>query len=168
MARRKIAVIGNSGSGRSSSVKMLGGDLAIAEMDVHFDTRVSPPYEQVLKWILKRTEGQDVVDMSAHIQMLRDMTDAKRNALHADRFSQILFVYLYNSDPEKRRQFLEQPNARGHRRRPENIELTLTYHDAVYEACKDLADVTINTTHIGIKEVATLIDGLRHAVIEPS
>src|SRR5258708_28897772 len=103
MTRRKIAIIGTSGAGKSTCVKLLGGDLSVAEMDRHFDTGVSPPYEEVLRWMLERTDGQDVLDMSAHFQMLVDMAAAKRDRRHANRFDQVLFVYLYNLDPEKRR-----------------------------------------------------------------
>ncbi len=130
-------------------------------MDRHFDTGVSPPYEDVLAWMLERTDGQDVLDMSAHFQMLSDMAAAKRGRVHADYFDQILFVYLYNSDPEKRKRFLEQPNARGALRQPQNIECSLKFHQQMFDVCSDLADVTINTAHMEVDELVGLIEGLR-------
>jgi hypothetical protein len=165
MARRKIALIGNSGSGRSSCVRLVGGDLSVAEMDRHFDTRVSPPYEQALAWMLDRTPGQDVLDTSTHLKMLGDMADAKRRGRHAELFEQVLFVYLINADPDKRKQFLERPNARGSMRSPDQVQLSLRFHAAVDGCCRDLADVTVNTSRMSMEEVAALVAGVRDAVL---
>ena len=53
MTRRKIALLGNSGAGKSTCVERLGGTLAVADMDLdpHYPIGVCPPYEPVLAWI---------------------------------------------------------------------------------------------------------------------
>lgn len=128
-------------------------------MDVHFDTKVCPPYKKVLTWLLDDTGDEEVVAVSTHMAMLEEMRDAKRENRDRHLLDQILFVYLYNPYPARHREFLELPNAWQRKRERWHIEAVLGNHERVYGACRDLADVTINTADL-VKLIAALRDAM--------
>jgi hypothetical protein len=164
MARQKIAVIGNSGSGKSAIVRRLGGDLDSADMDKHFSCTEVPPYEKVLSWMLERTGGQVVLAVSVHMEMLELMTQAKRAGRNADCFDHILFVYLHQPDVEKHRTILNMRDAWGKPRGPKHIEGVVGNRLRVHNACKDIADVTLNAATMLIEELVGVIAGLRESI----
>jgi hypothetical protein len=165
MARRKIALIGNSGAGKTDIVKRLGGNLQLADMDNGL-SRASPPAgEEVLDWVLDGTGEEPVLAIAVHMQTLEELRDAKKSGRCLDRLGQVLFVYLYNPDPGKHRMFLERPKACGGQRDEQHIKGVLGNQPRVHAACKELADVTLNTATLSIEEAAWLIGGLRDAVV---
>lgn len=165
MTRRKIALVGNSGAGKSSVLLGLGRSLEAADMDVHFDTKVCPPYKEVLTWMLDRTGGEDIIAVSTHMTMLEEMRDAKRENRDRNLLDQILFIYLYNPYPARHKEFLEMPNAWQAKREKWHIDAVLVNHERIYLACRDLADVTINTPDLGLERVVTLVAALQDAVL---
>jgi hypothetical protein len=74
-------------------------------------------------------------------------------------------VYLLNPDPDKRTQVLEEPNATGSMRSADQVQVSLRFHAEVDGCCRDLADVTVNTSRMSMEEVAALVAGLRDAVL---
>lgn len=165
MTHQKIALIGNSGAGKSSVLRGLNRSLETADMDVHFDTEVCPPYKDVVAWMLDRTDNQDVLAISTHMAMLEEMSKAKQENRDRDLLDQILFVYLYNPYPTRHREFLEMPNAWNKEREQWHIEAVLGNHQRVYQACRNLADVTINTPDLGLQRVIALVGALRDIMI---
>lgn len=134
-------------------------------MDVHFDTTVCSSSKEFLDWILNRTGGQDVLAVSTHMVMLEELRDAKRENRDRDLLNQILFAHLDNPDPNKHREFLEQPDAWQKEREKWHIEAVLDNYARVYQSCKDLADVTINTPDLGLEGMVKLIAALRDAML---
>lgn len=148
-------------------MKKLGGDLAVADMDMdkHFSITHSPPFEDVLGWMLEQTPGQEVLAVSAHREMLLDMTAAKRRGELPDQFARLLFVYLRTPDPVKHHERLMLPNAHGQARPDWHVEGVLAGQEAMHAACKDLADVTLNTASMTEEEVVRVIHALKSALV---
>jgi hypothetical protein len=165
MTWRKIALIGNSGAGKSEIVKRLGGNLQLADMDNGLPRARPPSGEEVLCWMLDGTGEEPVLAIAVHMQTLEELRDAKKSGRSGDCLGQVLFVYLYNPDPGKHRRFLELPKACGGQRDEQHIKGVLGNQPRVHAACKELADVTLNAATLGIEEAARLIGGLRDAMV---
>src|SRR6516164_6413594 len=95
MPPRKLALIGHSGSGKSEAIRLLGIDKHLAEMDCALGTGTKvPTLTEALTWLTDGTEGQSVVVVSNHEEMLGAMLRAKQAGECADRFAQLFLVYL--------------------------------------------------------------------------
>lgn len=162
VTRKKIAIIGNSGMGKSTILRLTGADLTIADMDCAFPCKESSPYRNALEWMIDETPGQAILAVSVHREMLKRIADAKRCGLDGDYFSKILFVHLWNSDPEKHRQFLEK--AVIERKVPKtsrHVEYVLKLREEVYGVCKIFANLTIDMAVTEMNEAAEIVKGLR-------
>jgi shikimate kinase len=166
MAPRKIALIGCSGSGKSTIAKRLAGSFDVADMDQRIDTHKVPPYEDVWSWMLEKTEGEVVLAISVHVKILECMTKDKRKGQIPEKFEQISFVYLNVSDEEKHREFLKKPTALGTYRSPAEIENIICGRRTVHDACKDLADVPLDVATTPIEEVIRSIAEMRDKITQ--
>ena len=156
----KMALIGESGAGKTESVRRLGGILAVADMDPHFEAGVVPEYPKVMDWILNRTPGEKVLAISPHFRTFQLMTEARKRGECVEQFRKILFVHLWNPDPEQREERLRKT-----RRTASEIKNILEYHRIFYDACQGLADVTVKTDRLGIEEQVRILKALRDGLI---
>ena len=102
--RRKIALIGLSGSGKTCSAKQLCSypDKSIVDMDCAIDTGYPPGIEKMISWILDNPET--VLAVSVHVAELAEMSEYKTD----ERFRRILFVYLHAEKTEISKRLTER------------------------------------------------------------
>jgi hypothetical protein len=125
MCKQKIALIGHSGSGKSSCLIALGIPQELAEMDQGpIGTKVSPSVEVSLDWIEKTK--QPVVVVGVHRELLKSLGDR----IDEIRLSHpgIRFVYLRKPKAELEIN-LHQKAAEGHDRPKNQIDDVLKDYD---------------------------------------
>jgi shikimate kinase len=160
MSKRKIALIGHSGAGKSECLKELGINRDVADMDKIFHTTESPSMEDAMKWMIDDTNEQDVLAVSVHRCMLKKMQQAKENG---DRdFCKLFFVYLRYSK-EKLKDNLCKPTADNCLRDESNIISTLSSYDDFEKIFEKLADHTICNKELPqvVEEITALRSKLR-------
>lgn len=137
MPIRKIALIGHSGSGKTTSAKNLctSSDKSIVDMDCCIPTNTPPGIEVMLDWVNNHKE--EVLALSVHIAELEEMSKDKIN----DRYKGILFVYLHTEKEELCKRLLSRGETEDTANRIIN---NFVKDDNIYTA---LMDEIIKTTN---------------------
>ena len=114
------------------------------------------PYQGIqrtLQWIFKETEGEPILEGSAHEQLFWDLADLKRT--RSPKLDALLIVFLYNSVPEVRHQRLKDSGRTG-----EAAVTPLAWDPMVNDLCRLIADVSINTASMTIEDVTSMVRAL--------
>jgi hypothetical protein len=96
MNEEHFALIGHSGSGKSSCLRALGISQDVAEMDRGLGVAASPPAEVALEWIVKTK--QPVAVVGVHRELLK--TIGQRIEEIRASYPKIRFVYLRKTKAE--------------------------------------------------------------------
>lgn len=150
MIKRKVALIGHSGAGKSTCVKLLGGRLDVADMDKARFTTWPPSLEEALNWMA--TNDESVLSISVHRDTLVKMAQAKKKGEDV-RFHGLFFLYLYRTE-EKLLASLERPTAYGTYRGNGNKAHTLKDYAELDGIFGELADSIIDASDLEIQQVA--------------
>jgi hypothetical protein len=163
MCARKVALIGHSGAGKSSHLLHVGADRRLADMDSTFAGRPSPPLAEALAWLTESTEGQPVVVVSNHEEMLKAMRLAKSQGLYQERFARLWFVYLCKPKDQIARH-LAMPTAGGRDREPAGRDYGLANYERFHALFQALADDTIDCADKTVAGVATEIRAIEESL----
>lgn len=156
MGARRFALIGHSGTGKSSCLLALGIDRKSADMDAVLGTTQSPPLGTALGWLAGDGPTPSIVVVSNHEQMLLEMRQAKLARQHPDQFSAVCFVYL-RKPKDQLREHLALKSAGGRSREPAGQQYTLDNYERFDRLFADLADRTVDCTGRSVPEVAAEI-----------
>jgi hypothetical protein len=163
MYAKKLALIGHSGTGKTSCLVQLGFDLHRADMDIALGTTRSPPLADALRWLTGATDGQIIVVVSNHEQMLTAMQRAKVTGEFADSFARLCFVYLWKPKDRLARH-LARPQPGGSLRPPASQRYTIDNYDRFHAMFHSMADQTIDCTSKGIAAVADDVKALSESL----
>jgi ATPase subunit of ABC transporter with duplicated ATPase domains len=154
---RRIALIGHSGAGKSTCLRILGYEMT-ADMDHGLGTRACPSLKDALKWIAE--QESKVIVISNHEVMLNQMRDAK--AAKSDLLTGVSFIYLH-VPPAELSDYLRKPLESGSARSAAGVNYTINNYSALHTLYDQLADWTINCSgkpgRIIAAEVAALASG---------
>lgn len=152
---RKIALIGHSASGKTSTLLELGIDPSAGDMDPVFGIDAPPCVEETLDWIVDpSTPG--VVGMSNHLALLWHLRERRRRVPRHRAFDEIRWVYLRKS----RRLLMKHLNLPvfGSWRRPDPVKATvLSQYGRFSKHFNALADHVIECDDISVAGVACQI-----------
>jgi energy-coupling factor transporter ATP-binding protein EcfA2 len=159
MKPARIALIGHSGAGKSSYLSHRGIDPHAADMDTALGVDCSPPLEQALAWMTEGAEGQAVVVVSNHEEMLEAMHQAKRTGRHAESFACVRLVYL-RKPKDRLARHLGRPTAAGDPRDDACRRYTLGSYERLDKMFSEMADDVIDCGSKSIEEVAAEVNAL--------
>ncbi|MBI3464570.1 MAG: hypothetical protein HY000_16180 [Planctomycetes bacterium] len=128
-------------------------------MDAVLGTQESPTLEVALGWLTHGSNGQSVVVVSNHEEMLKAMWQAKKAGNYADQFARVCFVYL-QKPKDRLARHMARPTAAGDDRPVDHQRYTLASYDRFHTMYTDLADYTINCAKSSIAEVVAEIQSL--------
>jgi hypothetical protein len=153
----RIALIGHSGAGKSSYLFQCGFDPHAADMDAALGVEYSPPLEQALAWMTEGAEGQTVVVVSNHEEMLIAMHQARRAGRHAESFARIRLV---RKPKDQLARHLGKPTAAGDVRPDAGQWYTLDSYEGFDKMFLEMADHVIDCTSKSIEEAAAEVNAL--------
>lgn len=156
MIKRKVALIGHSGAGKSTCIKLMGGRLDVADMDKARFATLPPSVEEALNWMV--TNDESILSISVHRDTLFRMTQAKKMGSDA-RFHELFFLYLYRAK-EKLSASLEKPTAYSTYRDNGNKAHTMKDYAELDRIFRELADSIIDTSNLEVQQVVENIKSL--------
>lgn len=154
MCRTKIALMGHSGAGKSACLLQLGIDQNRADMDVALGAQCSPPLVTALQWLTDGTQGEGLVVISNHEEMLKTMQRAKANGEFPNYFNRLCLVYLWKPKGRLARH-LARPNSGCHLRDHPSQRYTLDNYDRFHVMYQSMADRVISVGDKSVQAVAT-------------
>lgn len=163
MVAKRVALIGHSGAGKSACLLSLGVDRKTADMDAVLGTKQCPSLASALGWLANGPAVPDLVVVSNHEQMLKEMHAAKLAGQCTDQFSKVQLVYLHKPMDELQ-QHLANPTAGGSNREPAGVQYTLDHYDRFHTLFSQLADRTVECSQKSIEMVAVEVRALVQAL----
>jgi ATPase subunit of ABC transporter with duplicated ATPase domains len=165
MNKDKIALIGNSGIGKSSLSQMLPGEYTVRSMDKCLGKEYKG-LRKTLDWILTGAGNEKVVELSTHEDMFWDFANEKRKQSGSDyhqEFGKIFFVFLYNSVPQSRWDRLQKRLENRRERKisdPEKAFLPLAWDKMTADLFYYVADLSINKAAMELDEILEILKTL--------
>jgi hypothetical protein len=148
----KVALIGHSASGKTSTLEALGIDPIRGDMDHAVGIYASPDVEDALDWMV-HPETPQVLAVSNFIELMWHLQSAKRKGRYQDHFARVFWVYL-----RKSRRRLVPHLARGkldNHPNPESVKQTVIQEYGRFSKHFNvLADHIIECDRITIAETA--------------
>ena len=117
------------------------------------DKSLGSPYpgiDRTIEWICSETDGEAILEASAHEDLFWDLARLKRQ--RSPKLTPILLVFLYNSIPEIRYTRLKESG-----RKPEAQATPLAWDSMVNDLCRVAADVAINTAEMTPGKIADIV-----------
>lgn len=148
--KRKIAIVGTSGSGKTTCLEFLGLQKLKCDMDRLLPTGVPQSMDAMISCILG--SSCPVMAVSVHRAGLEEIARAKREGSEP-RLSQMFFVYLF-VPKEILTIRLREDSAK---RTAGNIDGTLQEHGALDKMFREIADHCIDTSSLTTGQVANEI-----------
>jgi shikimate kinase len=156
---KRVALIGHSGAGKSACLLSLEIDRKAADMDVVLGTKQCPKLVSALGWLANDGGVPNLVVVSNHEQMLKEMHKAKLAGQYADHFSKVQLVYLHKPKDELL-EHLANRTAGGRNREPADVQYTLDHYDRFHILFSQLADQTVECSQKSVEVVAAEIRGI--------
>jgi hypothetical protein len=124
-------------------------------MDAALGTGTCPALERALGWLANEEQRSNVVVVSNHGQMLKEILSAKLSRRRPSQFNCFLLVYLHKPLRELARDLRLEVNGVG--RSQDAIDYTLANHDGLHSLYSALTDQTVECGGKTIEAVASEI-----------
>ncbi len=151
-ALQKIALIGHSASGKTSTLEALGIDPLQGDMDRALGQTRCPAPPDALRWIVDESTPR-IVTVSNFIKLIRFFNLASRQNRYPEYFERILWVYLRKSRKRLARH-LVLPKACGYLRPEADTAIVVDEYGRFSKHFNSLADHTIYCDRLRINDVA--------------
>jgi shikimate kinase len=153
MSKRRVALIGHSGAGKTACLLALHVDRLTADMDAGPGKAKCPSLNEALSWLANDGHISQVLVVSNHESMLKEMLNAKLHGQHSDQFQCFNLVYMHKPLEELRRDLLRL-TAEGSPRPADGVQYTIDHYERLHTLYSTLADRTVECKDKSVEAVA--------------